>query len=231
MKATVIARLLLGCSLTACYGAAPPKPPKIPLPELHDDAQIVVHSETTTKIEEVAKTADSCPTGHNPGDPLCTTHHYTVAEPVTRTKSTALYNGEPINYGQFKIITDRDYNKKLAHLDDLSTGCKRANIPRYVGLGLLVGGLIALPLSKGNNVVLGIGYGSLAAGGASYALGYWAFGGADCNEARRLYNEVDMSYEATLDTVQGADTASEMSTLADQYNARTKQTSAMHMRD
>jgi hypothetical protein len=41
--------------LTACYGAAPPKPATIPLPALHDDAELVVHSETKTTIKEVAK--------------------------------------------------------------------------------------------------------------------------------------------------------------------------------
>ncbi len=216
--------------LTACYGAAPPKPPRIPLPELREDAQIVVHSETKTQIEEVAKQSSSCPAGHAEGSPECTIHRYTVAEPVTRTKTTASYGGEPINYGQFRVLTDKDYDHKLARLDHLSTGCRRANIPRYIGIGLLLGGLIAIPASKGNDIVLASGYIALAGGGASYAAGYWAFGGAQCNEARDLYNQVDMSEEATWDTVQGTDFATEMATLADQFNARTKQTSAMRMR-
>ena len=41
--------------LAACYGAAPPKPARIPLPPPIDGAQILVHSEERTTIETVQK--------------------------------------------------------------------------------------------------------------------------------------------------------------------------------
>ena len=80
----------------------------------------------------------------------------------TRTKSTATYGGEAISYGQFSVLADADYDKKLSRLDDLSTGCRRANIPRYIGIALTAGGLIAIPLSGGNDVVMASGYIALA---------------------------------------------------------------------
>jgi hypothetical protein len=215
---------------TACYGAAPPKPPRIPLPPVSDDAELVVSSETKTEIEDVSRQSSTCPAGHAEGSPQCTIHRYTVAEPVTRTRTQATYAGEPITYGQFRVLTDADYDRKLSRLDELSHGCQRANIPRYIGIGLLVGGLIAIPASKGNDIVLASGYAALAGGGLSYGLGYFSFGGRKCNEARRLYTELDMSEEATWESVQGRDFATEMATLAEQFNARSRPASAMRMR-
>lgn len=228
MKASVIAIPIL--LLTACYGAAPPRPARIPLPQLRDDAEIVVTTEVKTEIEDVAKQSSTCPAGHAEGSPACVITRYTVAEPVTRTYSKAAYGGESISYGQLRILSDKDYDRKLSHLDDLSTGCQRANIPRYIGIGLLLGGLVAIPLSKGNDIVLGAGYGALAGGVGSYAAGYFAFGGRKCNEARRLYNDIDMSEESTWATVQGQDFASEMAVLAEQFNAQRRPASAMRMR-
>jgi len=227
MKPSVIAIPIL---LTACYGAAPPRPAKIPLPALRDDAEIVVTTETRTEIENVPKKSTSCPAGHAEGSPSCTVHRTTVAEPVTRTYTRASYAGEPISYGQFRVLTDEDYDKKLSRLDDLSTGCQRANIPRYVGIGLALGGLIAIPLSRGNDIVMGAGYASLAGGGVAYGLGYFAFGGAKCNEARALYNDIDMTGEATIKTVEGYELATEMATIAEQFNAQRRSASAMRMR-
>ena len=200
------------------------------MPTLRDDAEVVVATESKTEIEDVTKQSSTCPAGHAEGSPACVITRYSVAEPVTRTYSKASYGGEPISYGQLRILSDKDYDRKLSHLDDLSTGCKRANIPRYIGLGLLLGGLVAIPLSKGNDIVLATGYVAVAGGAVSYGAGYFAFGGRQCNEARRLYNDIDMSQESTMETVQGRDSASEMATLAEQFNAQRRPASAMRMR-
>lgn len=228
MKPSVIAIPIL--FLTACYGAAPPRPAKIPLPPLREDAAIVVNSETKTEIENVEKKSSTCPAGHAEGSPQCLVTRYTVAEPVTRKYTQVTYAGEPISYGQLRVLSDHDYDKKLARLDDLSTRCKRANIPRYIGIGLLLGSLVAIPASKGNEIVLGIGYGAAAGGAASYALGYFSFGGRQCNEARRLYHDVDVSFESKLMTVEGYQAAEEMAELAEKFNAQRRPASAMRMR-
>lgn len=225
-----LAPLALVLLAAACYGAAPPRPTRLDLPPLADDAQLVVHSETKTEIERVEKQASTCPAGHAEGSQQCTITRYTVAEPVTRTTTRASYGGTPVSYGQFKILTDAKYDAKLSTLADLSHRCRRANVPRYVGMALTLGGLIAMPLSGGNRGVLLGAYGAIAGGGVAYGFGYFAYGGRQCNEARALYHDLDMSDEATWDSVQGADYATEMATLADQFNATRRTASAMRMR-
>jgi hypothetical protein len=216
MKTSVAAFVSL--SLAACYGAAPPQPPRVPLPELADGAEIGVHSETKTEIEHVSRQATTCPAGVSEGNPACTVTRYTVAEPVTRTHTTASYGDQPISYAQFKVITDPHWNEKLAELDDLSHKCTRANVPRYVGMGLMLGGLITGAI-VGGTAGQGILWGGLGGGAASYTLGYVAFGGRQCVEARDLYNEVNLSDAMSWNSVEGADYAVEMKTLAEQFNA------------
>ena len=219
MKTSVA--MFLSLSLAACYGAAPPRPPRVPLPDLQAGAEIDVFSESKTTYEPVEKRSSTCPAGKSEGDPSCLITKYSVTEPVTRTVSRASYAAEPITYGQLKVMTDPHYDEKLATLEDLSHKCQRANTPRYVGLGLLAVGLIVGPLIAGSSPTAGsiTMYGGLIGGGASYTLGYFAFGGRDCNSARAISNEVDMTAAMTWDSVNGPDYASEMQTLAQQFNA------------
>ena len=213
---SVLAILLVA----GCYGAAPGRPPNVPLPELADapDAHVVVHSVTKTAIENVEKSASTCPQGHNPGDPACVVTRYRVAEPVTRTTTTASLNSEPITFAQFRVITDPKWNEKLGQIDDLSHKCHRANTPRYAGIGLMLGGIIAGVIVGGDagKAVVWAGFGG---GAASYALGYFAFGGSDCVAARRMYDQMDLSRAMAWTSVEGADYASEMHGLAEQFNS------------
>ncbi|HEY5944858.1 MAG TPA: hypothetical protein VIV40_05175 [Kofleriaceae bacterium] len=220
--------------LVACYGAAPPKPARIPLPPPVEGAAIEVHSEARTEIESVQKEASTCPQGHSPGDPACTVTRYSVNEPVTRTHSSATYADQPISYAQFKVMTDSQYDTKLSRLEELSHRCKRANVPRYVGLGLMVGSLIAAPIvgkaTDSTGASQGTLWGMLGAGTASFTLGYFAFGGRDCNEARGIYNDVNVAgYVDTHDLI-GQDTAAEMAELAARFNANQSRQQAMRMR-
>lgn len=213
MKAAVIAAL--SAALTACYGSAPPVPPRVPLPPLADGAQIGVYSQTKTTIEQVPHESRTCVDGH-PDE--CTTTTYSEAEPVSRTITTATYNDAPITYAQFRVITDPKWNDELAELDDLSHKCRRANIPRYAGMGLLAGGLIAGAIVKGD-AGAALMYGGTGLGVGSYALGYFAYGGRDCVRARALFEQLDMSQAMSWTSVEGADYATEMKALADQFNA------------
>lgn len=221
--------------VVACYGAAPPKPARIPLPPEVPGAEIAVHTESRTTIETVQKEASTCPQGHSPGSPDCTVTHYSVNEPVTRTHSTASYADEPISYAQFKVMTDPQYDQKLSRLEELSHRCQRANVPRYVGLGLMLGGLIAAPIvgkvTDSSGAAQGTLWGGLGGGAASYALGYFSFGGRDCNEARGIYNDVNVAGYADTHDLVGADTAAEMAELAARFNAsQSGRQSAMRMR-
>jgi|HubBroStandDraft_6_1064221.scaffolds.fasta_scaffold286656_2 hypothetical protein len=228
MKPTVAA--ILSTSLIACYGAAPPKPPVVPLPPISAGAQINVQSESNTAMETIPHESSTCPQGVSPGDPSCVVTHYTTNEPVTRTHSSATYNDQPITYAQFNVLTDPHWDQKLTQLDDLSTRCQHANYPRYAGIAIiaagLVGGLIAGAAGAGAGAEEGLMYGGGALGLASYALGYFAFGGRQCVEARALFNEMDQSRAMSLNTVEGTDRATEMKTLAEQFNAAHRNGSA-----
>src|SRR5204862_7510293 len=115
------------------YGAAPPRPVKPAPPALSDEVPLEVSSVTRTEIENVQKEARSCPAGQE-GSSACTITRYEVAEPVTRTITTASYGGERLSYGQFRVMTDPQYDAKLGQLEELSHVCRRANIPRYAGM-------------------------------------------------------------------------------------------------
>jgi hypothetical protein len=208
-------------SLVACYGAAPPRPPKVPLPDIQTGAEIDVFSDSKTTYENVQKQSSTCPAGKSEGDPSCLITKYNVTEPVTRTTSRASYATQPITYGQLKVMTDPHYDEKLTTLEDLSHKCQRANTPRYIGLAMLGVGLIVGPIMARVDSTAGAitMYGGLIGGGVSYGAGYFAFGGRDCNRARALSNEVDMTAAMTWDSVDGADYATEMQTLAQQFNA------------
>lgn len=222
MKLFKSAALALSMSLVACYGAAPPKPPRVPLPPMAEGAGIDVHSDTKTTIENVEHSASSCPQGKGEGDPSCVVTRYTVAEPVSRTTTTASYAAEPISYAQFKVMTDPHWDNKLAQLEDLSHKCQRANVPRYVGLGLMLGGLVSgliVGAAGSPTGEMGLIYGGVGAGAVSYAFGYLGFGGRQCVEARNLFNEVDMTEAMSWNSVEGGNYATEMKVLADQFNA------------
>ena len=217
MKPTVAA--LLSLSLGACYGAAPPKPPTVPLPPITAGAEIAVQSESNTSMESVPHEARTCASDGTG----CITTTYETTEPVTRTHTSATYNDQPITYAQFNVMTDPKWDDKLAELDDLANKCQRANYPRYAGIALIAvgiaGGLIAGAAGAGPSAEYALMYGGGGLGLASYALGYFAFGGRDCVEARQLYNEMDMSQAMHMNVVEGADRATEMKTLSEQFNA------------
>ena len=209
-------------SLSACYGAAPPKPPLVPMPTLQRGARIDVDTVSKTTMESVAKTASSCPQGVGTGDPSCVVTHYSVMEPVTRTSSQMSYAGEPVTVAQFRVLTDPQYDQEVVALADLAHKCQRANVPRYVGIGMFAVGLL-VPTLLGSHMPSaaneGVFWGGVVGGSASYALGYFSFGGRDCVRARELSNKIDMSGVMTATTVWGADEASELAALAAGFNA------------
>ena len=218
MKSVALLPALL---FTGCYGAAPPKPPVIPLPPAQEGAQILVQTDSKTTYENVEKQATSCPQGKAEGDPSCTVTRYNVTEPVTRTYSAATYGDQPINYAQFKVMTDPHYQEKVAAVADLGHKCQRANTPRYVGLAMLGVGLLVGPIvaaEGGGSVGTVMTYGGLLGGGVAYGAGYFAFGGRDCNQARAIYNSIDYAAAEGWNTVEGADVATEMQALASQFN-------------
>jgi hypothetical protein len=207
--------------LGGCYGAAPPPPTQVPVPALVPGVPIRVHSETTTAFENVTKKSVTCPQGHIEGSPACLVTTYQVREPVTRTASTASYGDLPLSYAQFLILTNPQRDAQLAELRRRSHVCSLANVPRWIGLGLSVGGLVAIGIGAGKNIKPATygGIGAVGGGIVSYGLGYFAFGGNQCGPARALYRELEVGDVATRTTVYGEVTAQQMKELADRFNA------------
>ncbi len=220
-----IAGLLL---MAGCYGAAPPRPQAVTLPDVAPGSPLEVYSNSSTTFENVQKESETCPQGHASGSPACVKTTYTAKEPVTRTVSTATHGGTPIDYAQFLVISDPTYQQSLTTLADHSEACQEANVPRYIGMGLAIGGLIAYSVgaSNGNDVVGNIGLLGLAGGAGAYTAGYFAFGGNRCVAASKLYRRIDYARESGKTEVHGSVTALEMKTLADKFNQRRNQAAA-----
>jgi hypothetical protein len=99
----------------------------------------------------------------------------------------------------------------------------------------MVGSLIAAPIvgkvTDSTAASQGTLWGGLGAGATSFALGYFAFGGRDCNQARGIYNDVNVAGWTETHDLVGADTAAEMAELAARFNAaQASRQSAMRMR-
>ncbi len=216
-SAVVLAVVLVG----GCYGAAPPPPTQVPVPPLVPGVPIRVHSETRTTFENVTKKSVTCPQGHVEGSPQCLVTTYQVREPVTRTMSTATYGDLPLSYAQFLILTNPQREAQLQQLRRLSHVCSLANVPRWIGVGLVVGGLVAIGVGAGKNIKPATygGIGAIGLGGVSYTVGYFGFGGNRCGPARQLYRELEVGDVATKTTVYGEVTAQQMRELAARFNA------------
>jgi hypothetical protein len=218
-----------GLLLTAgCYGAAPPRPQAVTLPGVAQGSTLEVFSNSSTSFENVQKQSETCPQGHGSGSAACVKTTYTVKEPVTRTVSTATHGGTPIDYAQFLVISDPHYQESLTILADHSEACQEANVPRYIGMGLAIGGLIAYSLggSKDNGTVANIGLAGLAGGAGSYTAGYFAFGGNRCVAASHLYGQINYAHSSGQTEIRGSVTALEMKTLADKFNQRRTQSAS-----
>jgi hypothetical protein len=218
LAAPLVALTLL---LGGCYGAAPPPPTRVPVPAIVPGVPLSVHTDRTTTWENVTKKSVTCPQGHVEGSPACLVTHYQVREPVTRTASTAAYGGMPISYGQFLILTNPEREAQLAELRRRSHICELANVPRWIGLGLTVGGLVAIGIGAGKKIPAATygGIGGVGGGIVSYGLGYFAFGGNQCGPARELYRQLEVGDAATRTTVFGEVTAQQMQELAARFNA------------
>jgi hypothetical protein len=228
----VCARFVIIATLSACYGSAPPPPTKIPLPTLVDGEDIQVTSREVTKMEQVTHEAKTCNEA-TPDPQHCTRTTYTEAEPVTRTHTTATYLGQPVNYAQLRVLGDPQYDAKLAQLAELSHVCRRANIPRYIGLAAVIGGIIVANIGaapKQSNYPVEIaGFAGIAGGITSYAVGYYTMGGRECTRARALYNELEVADKAWEDVV-GKSYAEEMKALGERFNASRGRPAGLGMR-
>jgi hypothetical protein len=198
----------------------------VALPDVAAGSHLSVDSRSTTAYETVNRESETCPQGHTTGSQACVKTTYQVKEPVTRTKSTATYGDTPITYGQFLVLTDPEYNQKLTTLEDHSEACQEANLPRYIGMGLMIAGGLTYAFGAANDTARLIGGAGVLGGVGSYTAGYFAFGGNRCVEAAGLYRQVNHAQYSGMKSVNGTATATEMQAVADEFNRRSLRASA-----
>ena len=201
----------------ACYSATPPRPTTIVLPALSDSGILATTSKSVVENEEVAKQASHCPAGTLAGAASCTVTRYTETQRVKHMKTTATYDGAPITYAQFKVLTDPDYNSKIVMLERARSRCNGGSLPRWAGIGLAVAGLIVA--SSSDQTTKAIGFAGMGAGLATYTYGYIRYAGP-CNQANDLYYQLDFSQDIDRNVVDGDAKAREMRELTEQFNAR-----------
>ncbi|HEY4183034.1 MAG TPA: hypothetical protein VGM90_39700 [Kofleriaceae bacterium] len=213
MKAFVVLSFIV---VTGCYGAAPPTPPRIPLPDIRPGLQVLVDSQSETHMGSVSKKSWTCPQGHIEGDPLCSYTTYSVVEPITSTKTTVTYGGEKLEPAQLAVMADTEQEAKRTQLADLQRQCTAATRPRHVGMVGVIGGLVLWGIAAGSQqpVFTYVGAGVLGVGIGGYTYGYLVAGGDKCSRAETVAASL-----TGRDHYYG-DNDSEMHQLADQFNAR-----------
>lgn len=209
--------------LAACYAGAPPRPVPVALPPLSDEAVMNVQTKQRTETQTRQLVKRTCPADvKTKDDPRCLVTTRNVIEPVTRTITTATLGPETITYAQFQVLTDPGYHGKVARLDELRNRCQRADVPRWIGMTLMLGGLVtgAIGGLAEDPIIASVGGGAFAGGIGSYWIGYHRFNGVDCGRAHVLYRVVDLRNALGRREVVGAAQATEMKLLASQFNSR-----------
>jgi len=200
----------------------PPSPvtTSVPVPSAPEAAPMEVSTVSETQLEDVQKKSETCPQGHTTGSPDCIVTHYTVKEPVTRTKTTMTFGSHRLTHAQFLTIVEADRPERIVRLEDETAQCKRARIPRYIAIALGAGAIGSLGYamvtkdSVGTYVGIGLGAGSLASLGIGLGMAK-----GSCREAKALAHELDLSGK-DVDVVHGRERGATIQEKAVQYNQR-----------
>lgn len=208
-------------AVTGCYGAAPPRPPRVPLPALVPGLEIAVRSETSTELENVTKKSWTCPAGEVQGSSKCSYTTYSVREPVTRTITHASYGDVELTDEQLHVMADAEHEAKRVQLDELRARCAGADRPRQVGIVLALGGLVLWGIAAGTKQAAFTYAGAAAFTGSvgAYGYGFFARGGNQCGDANALADDLTSGARRFL---YSPDRDAEIREVADQFNARSR---------
>lgn len=218
MVRTVPLFLLFGAAVTGCYGSAPPPAPAIAVKAMPGQP-ILVQDHERMVVEQLEQRTQICPTyGSAQG---CYTATTMVPTPVTHYWATASYGGQGVTRADVAYLADpAGWQAKVDSLNADRSSCQLANVPRWLGTGLLVGGLIAaggIPQKENDGTTslkTSIGAAAMLGGAVSYVTGYFFFGGMKCNRAQATYNALPKGEEA-----QGQEAMRELREDAARYNA------------
>jgi hypothetical protein len=200
MVRTVPLFLLFAAAVTGCYGSAPPPAPAITVKPMPGQT-IAVQDHERTVVERLEQRTQICPTyGSAQG---CYTATTMVPTPVTHYWATASYAGRGVTRADVAYLADpAGWQARVDSLNADRSSCQLANVPRWLGTGLLVGGLIAaggIPQKSMDGTTplkVQIGAVAMLGGAASYVTGYFFFGGMKCNRAQATYNAMPKGDEA-----------------------------------
>lgn len=210
--------------LAGCYGSAPPPPPEVAVKVIPGE-QVTVEAHSEDAIEKQEKKSYTCPQGHVPGSQACLVTTYWEDVPVVHWEAEATYADNKLSLAEFVALTDPKWNENMTKLNDYRDSCQGANVPRYIGIALLLGGLVGMGVGaalKDKDTGAAVVYGSIGAIGGglgSYTLGYFAFGGNKCSPATQIYNSIPSTKETKVHTKGEVD---EMKKAAKEFNARSK---------
>lgn len=207
-----------------CYGSAPPPAPKVSVQVVPGET-ITVEASAEEAIEKQEKKSYTCPQGHVPGSPQCLVTTYWEDTPVIHYQGEASYASNTLTLAELAALTDPKWNENLEKLEAYRDACQGANVPRWIGLSLLIGGLVGMGVGAaledkdtGKAVVYG-GIGAIGVGIGSYTLGYFAFGGNKCSPASQIYNSIPSTKETKVYTKSEVEA---MKKAAKDFNSREK---------
>ncbi len=179
-------------ALAGCYGAPPPEVPETagpPVVERAPGERIVVdvrrEAGTTTREDK----AYTCPQGHVPGSPRCLVTTRQREVPIVRTTASARYGGRELTLAELDALTRPSlreaWRAEKVHFEERRATCQSAQIPRWAGIVLTVGGLVVAGVgaARKTSELTVVGAAGVGGGIFAYALGYVAFGGSACSEA------------------------------------------------
>jgi hypothetical protein len=191
---------------TACYGSAHGPSKRPAQPTLVPDGLASMGSETSAEFLSADR------------------------ERLVRSTSLSFsYNGEPKTYTEYRAIVDPNWNATLDRHEELVKRCKRARIPKYIGIPLIVVGMlggqaIGKAMFGENENAQGATVGVIAGTGAlTWFSGYLFFGGRACNEAEAMWSGRDPWLEYAESTPPDfADTSKELRKLTNDFNAKVR---------
>lgn len=213
-------RALVLLVLVGCYEAPPPKVPRVEPATVAPGAPIEIDAATSTERRNVTDRDRVC-VGSD-----CSTVSVTSKQNVRVRHAEASYNGAKLTYGQVATLADPSFTVDWERMTKLSAHCEHATGARTVAGYLSLAGILGIVLGAGTTdgsikePYFAVGVGAMAGAIAAYALGKYALGGQDCEEARDLYTKRRDQWRNAGETYVEGSEAFDMEKLVETYNAK-----------
>lgn len=213
-------RALVLVLLVGCYEAPPPRVPRVEPAQLAPGTAIDIDAATTTERRNVTDHDRVC-VGSS-----CDTVSVTSKQDVRVHHAEASYNGAKLTFGQVAMVADPTFTSDWERMEQLRSHCEHATGARTVAGYLSLAGMLGIVLGAGTTdgsikePYFAVGIGAVVGAIGVYALGKYALGGQDCEEARDIYHRRRDQWEgADKSYFEGAQ-ARDLEKLVETYNAK-----------